>query len=169
MSGRTPQGAALSEFDNFISEDLPNFLVFVAREVMIPVTILLICFGGAVKLLLQTQKQLNPPPKHVRHKEIVIQYSKGKVEEALNEFAKLDYGRSYLSRACHEIYVVGTDESVAKGIMILKEAEIQKKGVSEKQIREMRADAAAILSGNAIMVRTNASVAKEEYLGVADW
>ncbi|CAJ1955265.1 unnamed protein product [Cylindrotheca closterium] len=166
---RTPQAQALSEFDKFISEDLPRFLTFVAKEVMFPLITLLICFGGAVKLFAHTQQQLYPPPKSVRHKEIVKQYSNGKVDEALQEFAKLDYGPSYLSMACHEIYVVGTEASVAKGIMILKEAQIQNKGIPEKKIKEMRADAAAILSGNAIMVRTNANVAKEEYLGVASW
>mmetsp|Transcript_45257 Transcript_45257/g.109548 ORF Transcript_45257/g.109548 Transcript_45257/m.109548 type:complete len:169 (-) Transcript_45257:131-637(-) len=166
---RTPQAAALSEFDNFISQDLPNFLTFVVREVMIPVIILLFCFGGAVKLLLNTQKQLYPPPKHVQYKEIVRLYRNGKVKEALKAFSKLEYGRSYLSRACHEIYVVGTEESVAKGIMILKEAQTRNIDIPEKQIKGMRADAAAILSGNAVMVRTNANVAKEEYLGVASW
>lgn len=166
---RHPEAQALSEFDNFLTEDLPNFLSFVAKEVIIPFFILLFCFGFAIKLLLNTQKRLNPPSKHVLHKGIVAKYSKGKIDEALKEFAKLEYGPSYLSMACHEIYVVGTQESVAKGVMVLKEAQIQNKGIPEKQIKEMRADAAAILSGNAIMVRTNANVAKEEHLGVASW
>ena len=161
--------AALVEMDTFLSEDLPSFLMYLTREVMVPLTVLLLCFGGAVKLLLHTQKQLYPPPKHVRHKEIVKLYRSGKVEEALKAFSKLEYGRSYLSLACHEIYVVGTQESVAKGVMILKEAQNHKESVSEKQIKEMRADAAAILSGNAVMVRTNANIQKEEYLGLVSW
>lgn len=167
--GRNPQGALLVELDTFISEDLPNFLMYATREVLIPILILLICFGGALKILLNTQKKLYPPPKHVRHKEIMKLYGKGKVDEALEAFAKLEYGRSYLSIACHYIYVVGTQESVAKGIMLLKEAQDLKLGVTEKQIKEMRADAAAIMSGNAVMVRTNAAVQKEEYLGIASW
>jgi len=165
----SPQAAAMKEFDKFISEDFPKFLMFFWHEVMLPISIVILCFGGAVKLLINTQKQLYPPPKHVRHKEIVKLYCRGKVDEALKAFAKLEYGRSYLSIACHEIYVVGTQESVAKGIMILKEAQSHKNSVSEKQIKDMRADAAAILTGNAIMVQTNASVQKEEYLGVVSW
>jgi hypothetical protein len=160
---------AMSEVDTFLTADLPNFLYFVAKEFMWPVVLMLAAFGVALKILLITQSKLFPPPKNIRHAEAIKLYRDGKVKEALEELSKLEYGRSFLSRACHEIYVNGSPESVVKGVAILKEAQERRMTIDDKEVKLMRSDAAAILSGNAVMVRTNANLAKEEYLGVLCW
>lgn len=160
---------AMTELDSFLTVDLPNFLYVVAREFMWPLVLLLAAFGGAVKILVVTQSKLNPPPIHVRHAESTKLYRAGKIKEALEELSRLEYGRSFLSRACHEIYVDGRPESIARGVAILKEAKERKISIDEKAVKMMRSDVAAILSGNAVMVRTNANIAKEEYLGIASW
>jgi hypothetical protein len=160
---------ALTEVDTFLSADLPNFLYFVAIEFMWPVVLMLAAFLGALKILVITQSKLYPLPINVQHAEAIKLYREGKVKEALEVLSKLEYGRSFLSRACHEIYVNGSPESIVKGVAILKEAQERRMIIDDKEVKLMRSDAAAILSGNAVMVRTNANLAKEEYLGVVSW
>eukprot|EP00980_Cylindrotheca_fusiformis_P004155 scaffold909_cov135-Cylindrotheca_fusiformis.AAC.12 len=166
---RSPYAEAMTEVDSFLTVDLPNFLYFVAKQVMWPAILLLAAFGGAVKILLFTQSKLYPPPKHVQYVDAIKMYREGDVKGALEELSKIEYGRSFLARACHEIYVIGSPESIVKGIAILKEGQERKLGIDNEEVKMMRSDAAAILSGNAVMVRTSANLAKEEYLGVISW
>jgi hypothetical protein len=160
----------MKELEVLFTRDLPIVLMYLAENVLYPAVVLMLALAGAIKVLLVSHRHLFPPPYHFRHTEAVQMYRQGNVEGALKDFSKLDkYGRSYLSMACHEIYVVGTAQSVIKGVAFLKEAQERNIKISKKELitlKTMKADAAAILGGNSIMVRTNANLAKEEFLGI---
>jgi hypothetical protein len=168
---RHANSVAMSEVDTFLTTDLPDFLYVVAKDFMWPVVLLMAAFGGAVKILLITQSKLFPPPKNIQqeHAEATKLYREGKVKEALEALSKLDNGRSFLSRACHEIYVTGSPEGIVKGVAILKEAQERRIIIDDEEVKLMRSDAHAILTGNAVMVRTSAGLAKQEYLGLVSW
>ena len=91
------------------------------------------------------------------------------MKEAIKAWSSHDldsYGPSYMSRACHELYV--KNEPV-KAVTILKEAEERKVPIDEKQVKQIKSDVLAVLNGNSIMIKTNATLAKEQHLGVTEW
>ena len=169
---KTPQDkealiAMLNELDNFFLVHLPGFLMLFAEMVLFPALKLAIAFGVGYKIIVTTQRHIFPPSASEKHQEAKELYQKGSVKKAIRVWVSLDlFGNSYLSRACHEIYV---KNDPAKGVAILKEAEERKVSIDEKRVKMMKSDALAILNGNSIMIHTNATLAKEEYLGVVDW
>ena len=169
---KTPQDkealiAMLNELDNFFLVHLPGFLMLFAEMVLFPALKFAIAFGVGYKIILTTQRHIFPPSASEKHQEAKELYQKGSVKKAIRVWVSLDlFGNSYLSRACHEIYV---KNDPAKGVAILKEAEERKVSIDEKRVKMMKSDALAILNGNSIMIHTNATLAKEEYLGVVDW
>lgn len=169
---KTPQDkealiAMLNELDNFFLVHLPGFLMLFAEMVLFPALKFAIAFGVGYKIILTTQRHIFPPSASEKHQEAKELYQKGSVKKAIHVWVSLDlFGNSYLSRACHEIYV---KNDPAKGVAILKEAEERKVPIDEKRVKMMKSDALAILNGNSVMIHTNATLAKEEYLGVVDW
>jgi hypothetical protein len=149
---------------NDISE-LPWFLLRFGQNVLLPLGIAIIAFGGSIKLLHRLLRYVLPPPPHTFHDEAKTMYRRGLVQEAVTAWSQLEpYGPSYMCRACHEIYVAGNPKL---GMEILEQAQ-QQRGVQikKKEIEAMKEDARAILHGSAVMVDMNTRLAKQEYLGI---
>lgn len=151
-------------FGQYYLEDIPYLIVKFGREWILPIGIAVSVVGGVTKLLARLKKLINPPPPRIRHEEAKFAYAKGRVDAALVEWSALkDYGPSYLSRACHEIYV---NHKPKAGLQILKEARDRGIGLNKKAVESMKDDSKAIESNHTIMVDMNARTAKQDYLGV---
>ena len=161
--------------------DLPGFLLSFFHTFLFPAIAALLGLVVAYKISQLVWRIIFPLPARTRHLQAKKLYREGKTLQALHEWTTLSrYPTAYLSRACHEIYVM---HNCVEGLAILRQAErIQleeedpsAKGrrrrrlpfqVPSKITQSMKLDAQAIAQGNEIMVDMNARVFKQEYLGV---
>jgi hypothetical protein len=154
--------ALSAAFSNMFSE-IPEFTYAFVRN-MLPVGILLLTLAGGTQILSRLIRMVLPPPPHVVHREAVELYQKGRTQEALEVWKRqTTHGRAFMSRACHDIYVL---HKCKEGVEILDDAHERKVKLAKKEVDVMKLDAQAYRQGNAIMV-LNEESAKQEYLGVA--
>jgi hypothetical protein len=138
------------------------------RNVISPIVFGLLGLIITYKLMKAMDRLLFPPPAYTRYQEALELYQQGHVRPALKAFETLQrddkYVKAALSLAVHEIYMAG---DAAEGIRILRKAKtVHGMSLPQNLVASMQDDAEAIQDGNSIMMKMNARMAKQEYLGV---
>lgn len=139
------------------------------QDVILPVLLGILSLVATYKVMKAIERLLFPPPPRARYQEAFELYQQGHVRPALKAFGKLQrqdkFAKATLSLAVHEIYVAG---DAAAGMRILRKAKtLYNMQLPPKTVASIQEDAKAIQDGNASMVKMNARMAKQEYLGIA--